>query len=53
MEKASLQDPESISTRSQQDDSVFPNRIVEIADAYSDNLIVRYLVVPIARHPFK
>lgn len=52
MEKASPQNPKSTTTRSQLDESVLPNRIVEFADAYPDNLIVRFLVVPFARHPF-
>lgn len=53
MEKPSPQEPKSTSAHSQLDESVFPNRLVEIADAYPDNPIVRYLVAPFARHFFK
>ncbi|KAL5357336.1 hypothetical protein BJX96DRAFT_144285 [Aspergillus floccosus] len=47
MGKEGRQDP-----RSQVDDTVFPNRLVEIADAYPTDPIVRWFVVPFARHPF-
>lgn len=53
MEKAIPQDPKSTSTRSQLDDSVFPNRLIEIADAYPNNIIVRFFVLPFVRHFFK
>jgi hypothetical protein len=41
MEKATFQSRESTSDRAQLDDGAPPNRLVEIADSFPDNLIVR------------
>lgn len=47
------QTPKSTYTRSLEEDPVFQNRLVEISDAYPDNPIVKWLVTPFARYPFK
>lgn len=53
MEKEGAQGFKSTSARSQVDDTVLPNHLVEIADVYSDNPIVKWFVVPFVRHSFK
>lgn len=53
MAKGCPQDPKSTYARSHEEDPIFQNRLVGIADAYPDNHIVKWLVVPFARHPFK
>lgn len=47
------QDPKSTYARSPDVDPILQNRLVGIADAYPGNPIVKWLVVPFARHPFK
>ncbi|KAJ5414234.1 hypothetical protein N7509_000861 [Penicillium cosmopolitanum] len=46
------QDPKSTYARSPDVDPILQNRLVGIADAYPGNPIVKWLVVPFARHPF-
>jgi hypothetical protein len=40
------------SAGSQLHDELPPSPLVLIVDSYSDNLVVKYLVAPIAKHPF-
>ncbi|KAJ5127969.1 hypothetical protein N7448_008748 [Penicillium atrosanguineum] len=53
MEKATFQSHKSTPDRAQLDDDAPPNRLVEIADFFPDNLVVRYFVAPFARHFYK
>lgn len=53
MVKGSPLDLKSIYARSPEVDPILQNRPVGIADVYPDNPIVKWLVVPFARHPFK
>lgn len=53
MAKEDPRDPESTYARSHEEEPIFQNRLVGIADAYPDNLIVKWLVMPFARYPFK
>jgi hypothetical protein len=53
MEKATFQSRKSTSDCARLDDGAPPNRLVEIADSFPDNLIVRYFVAPFARHFYK
>ena len=53
MEKGGAEGSKVTSTRRQVDNTVFPNRLVEIADVYSDDPIVKWFVLPFVRHFFK
>ncbi|KAJ5688413.1 hypothetical protein N7536_011032 [Penicillium majusculum] len=57
MEKKNIFEKTSIpslgsSAGSQLHDELPPSPLVLIVDSYSDNLVVKYLVAPIAKHPF-
>ncbi|KGO68427.1 hypothetical protein PITC_070520 [Penicillium italicum] len=57
MEKKEILKKTSISSlgssaRSQPHDELSTSPLVLIVDSYPDNLVVKYLVAPIAKHPF-
>lgn len=52
MEKTNCHSP-SLSSPTQTDDDVSPNRLIEIANSFPGNLVVRLFVAPLARYFWK